>query len=126
MTQAIVLFAHGARDPEWAQPFEAIRSRVERELPGIPVSVAFLELMSPNLEDAVEALIANGAQQIHVVPVFMARGGHVKHDVPLLLDAVRARHPNVTIALAPAVGEAPAVIDAIAGWVSGLARSASS
>ena len=40
---ALVLFAHGSRDPEWARPFEALRARLERRLPATPVVLAFLE-----------------------------------------------------------------------------------
>ncbi len=47
MSSAIVLFAHGARDPEWAQPFEKMRARIQERLPGTPVVLAFLELMQP-------------------------------------------------------------------------------
>ena len=119
---AIVLFAHGARDPEWAKPFEGIKARIERELPGVPVALAFLEFMSPTLDQAVDALVADGAKVIDVVPVFMARAGHVKRDLPLLVDALHGTHPRVSIRLAPAVGEAEPVMDAIAGWVVALAN----
>ena len=121
-SSAIVLIAHGARDPDWRQPFEAIKARIEQRLPGARVALAFLEFMAPPLDAAVDALVDEGAQRIVVIPVFMAQGGHVKRDVPLILDALRARHPGVTILLAPAVGEADAVLDAIASWAIGLAQ----
>jgi sirohydrochlorin cobaltochelatase len=119
---AIILFAHGARDPEWAQPLAGIKGRIERTLPDVPVALAYLELMSPTLDQAVEALVADGADSIDVVPVFMARAGHVKRDLPLLIDALKSAHPSVAIHLAPAVGEADAVMDAIAHWVVSLAQ----
>jgi len=47
----ILLFAHGARDPAWAQPFErardALRQRAEAQ--GTTVRLAFLEFMSPDI-----------------------------------------------------------------------------
>jgi len=121
-SDAIVLLAHGARDPDWARPFEAIKARIESRLPHARVALAFLELMPPPLDVAVEALVEDGARTVHVVPVFMAQGGHVKRDVPLILDALRARHPDVTIVLTPAAGEAESVTAAIADWVTGLVR----
>jgi sirohydrochlorin cobaltochelatase len=114
---AIVLFAHGARDPEWAAPFQGIKARVERELPGVPVALAFLEFMSPTLDQAVEAFVASGVDSIDVVPIFMARAGHLKRDLPLLVDALKSAHPRLAIRLAPAVGEVGPVMDAIARWV---------
>ena len=113
----IVLFAHGARDPEWARPFEAIRDRIRRARPECPICLAYLEIMSPNLEDAIGQLIEHGAAAITVFPLFMAQGGHLKEDLPRLLDEIRKVHPHVPLALEPPVGEVPVLLDAIAGWI---------
>jgi sirohydrochlorin cobaltochelatase len=113
----IVLFAHGARDPEWARPFEAIRDRIRAARAECPISLAYLELMQPDLETAIDNVLAEGASAITVVPLFMAQGGHLKQDLPRILDAIRARHPRVAIALAPPVGDVPELLDAIAAWV---------
>ena len=115
----IVLFAHGARDPEWARPFEAIRDRIRTARPECPIALAYLEVMSPTLEQAVDALIAEGAAAITVFPLFMAQGGHLKQDLPRILGAIRASRPHVPIALETAVGEVPELLDAIAGWILG-------
>jgi sirohydrochlorin cobaltochelatase len=49
----------------------------------------------------------------------MARGGHLKNDVPKILDAIRADHRDARITLLPAIGDVDAIIDAIAGWLVG-------
>ena len=115
----IVLFAHGARDPEWARPFEAIRDRIRTARPEYPIEVAYLEIMSPALDQAIAALLEKGASAITVFPIFMAQGGHLKQDIPRILAAIRETHPHVPIALETAVGEVPELLDAIAGWVLG-------
>ncbi|MEO6895468.1 MAG: CbiX/SirB N-terminal domain-containing protein [Caldimonas sp.] len=114
MNRALVLFAHGARDPRWAEPFEAVAERVRHAAPALPVRLAFLELMAPTLADAVEALVATGAAQIDVVPLFLGSGGHVRKDLPALVDAVRAAHPGTVVRLGGAIGEDAAVLDAMA------------
>lgn len=121
MSRAILLFAHGARDPEWARPFQAIRAAVAEAAGHSQVALAFLELMQPALPEAAEQLIADGADELVVVPLFMAQGGHLKRDLPLLLDALRARHPDVPIRLTPAIGDVPALTAAIAAWVTEVA-----
>ena len=119
--RGIVLFAHGARDPEWARPFEAIRDRLRTRRPELPVCLAFLEMMSPPIGEAIDALVAQGASSITVFPLFMAQGGHLKQDVPKLLEAVRSRHPGLPIALQAALGDVEEIRDFIAEWV--LARA---
>lgn len=112
----ILLFAHGARDPEWALPLQRIAAHVSAASPGLPVRLAFLEFMAPSLDAAVDAMAGEGLARITLVPLFLAQGGHLKHDLPRMLDAIRARHPAVDIRVTPAIGDSPELTAAIAGW----------
>jgi sirohydrochlorin cobaltochelatase len=117
--RAIILFAHGARDPEWAQPFRQIKRLLEAKRPGIAVELAFLEIMQPSLADAVATLVQAGHRSIAIAPLFMAQGGHLKNDLPEILDAIRARHRGVELILLPAIGDVEPILDAIANWLVG-------
>jgi len=121
MRSAILLFAHGARDPSWALPFQAIQNAVAQASPEKRVELAYLELMIPSLPDTAEKLIEEGVQSITIVPLFMAQGGHLKKDLPVLLDALRAQHPAVALTLTPAIGDVPELTSAIAQWVVTIA-----
>ena len=57
MKTGLILFAHGSRDPRWAEPFEAILEAIRARSPALPVRLAFLELMSPDLAAAADALV---------------------------------------------------------------------
>ena len=116
MKQALILFAHGARDPRWAAPFERLREIAQAALPATEVSLAFLELMSPRLPEAVASLVQNGCTKLSLVPVFLGQGGHVLRALPLLADELRATYPGLQISVAPAVGEDAAVLEAIARY----------
>jgi sirohydrochlorin cobaltochelatase len=118
MKKAILIFAHGARDPEWARPFEHLRDEVATRAPGTEVVVAYLEFMQPPLGEAIEHLVANGAREIDVVPAFMAQGGHLKRDLPVLIESARVKHAGVNFILRPALGEAPGVIAAMARHIA--------
>jgi sirohydrochlorin cobaltochelatase len=122
-TQALILFAHGARAASWAAPFERLRDLVAARQPDVDVSLAFLELMTPSLPDEVNALVALGARDITIVPVFLGQGGHLLRDLPLLLDQLRASHPQVAFRTVPAVGEDPGVLAAMAAYCAGAAES---
>jgi sirohydrochlorin cobaltochelatase len=120
---ALILFAHGARDPQWAEPFQAVRSAITRRAPGLAVELAFLELMSPSLGEAADRVVARGARRVVVVPAFMAQGGHLKRDLPRLIDEVRAAHPQCVIEQTRAIGEVPEIIEAIAAFALAQAGS---
>jgi sirohydrochlorin cobaltochelatase len=115
---AVVLFAHGARDSQWAAPFQAIQRLVSDRLPGVPIELSYLELMSPDLSSTIARLAARGTKHITVAPLFMAQGGHLKHDLPALIEEVRARYPGITVRLTPAIGESPEILHQIASWVA--------
>lgn len=114
MRRGLLLFAHGARDPRWALPFEAVVQRIAARAPGLPVRLAFLEFMAPTLPEAGDALVALGCDDIEVVPLFLGAGGHVRKDLPELLARLRQTHPGTTWLLRPAIGEVDSVIDAMA------------
>lgn len=120
---ALILFAHGARDPEWANPMRRVCAAVRAQAPGLRVELAFLEFMAPTLADCAEALLAEGHARLVVLPMFIAQGGHLKRDVPLLIDDLRRRHPHATVELATAVGEAEPIVQAMAVHVLALAAT---
>lgn len=124
-SDVLILFAHGARDPEWRGPVDALAARMRGALPGTRVECAFLDFMAPTLPETITTAVDAGALRIVIAPVFWAPGGHLKHDVPALLDDARRRHPEVAFSLWPALGESEAVLDAIAAaygrlWASGV------
>ncbi len=118
----LLLFAHGARDPLWSRPFDAVAAQC-RHARGEPagghgaasrVALAFLEFMQPGLLDAGRQLVAAGCRAVDIVPLFLGAGGHVRKDLPALVAQLRAEHPQVQWRLRRAVGEADAVVQAMA------------
>lgn len=110
----LLLFAHGARDPAWARPFEIVTERLRAARPGTPLVMAYLEFMSPDMPGAAAQLVAEGCTRVHVMPLFLGTGGHVRRDVPLLLDQLRGQHGTaVEWRLHAPLGEQDAVLQAI-------------
>ena len=114
MTTAIILFAHGARDPEWANPLRRIQAAVRERIAEVPVELAFLEFIAPSLPESTARLVAEGARKIVVLPLFIARGGHLKREVPEMLDGLRLTYPEVQFSLGAAIGENEIVVQAMA------------
>jgi sirohydrochlorin cobaltochelatase len=113
MTTGLLLFAHGARDPEWARPFEAVLQSLQASRPECPAVLAFLEFMQPDMDSAGDQLVAAGCGSVSLIPLFLGTGGHVRKDVPRLLDALQARHPQVAWRLHSPIGDHPLVRQAM-------------
>lgn len=103
--RAVVLFAHGSRDPLWHKPMEAVAAHMAAGDPGLSVRCAYLELSQPDLPTACMELVAARTTRIVVVPMFLGVGRHAREDLPLLVEQLRAQHPQVVFELKPAVGE---------------------
>ncbi|MBI3524511.1 MAG: CbiX/SirB N-terminal domain-containing protein [Betaproteobacteria bacterium] len=114
--KGIILFGHGARNPDWAAPFHRIRDAILARQPDARVEMGFLELMRPTLDESIDKLVALGVSELVIVPIFMASGSHVKKDLPLLAASAMDRHPALEIALAEPVGEASELIGAMADY----------
>jgi sirohydrochlorin cobaltochelatase len=118
MKSALVLFAHGSRDPDWAAPFRTVQQRVAAKKPDVAVELAFLELMKPTLPETIDALAASGCRRITIAPLFMAQGAHLKRDLARLIGEMRERHPDIDLSLLAAAGEVDTVIDAMSAWLA--------
>ena len=111
---AIILFAHGSRDPLWHKPIQAVAARISQRAPDTPVRCAYLELTEPDLPHVANTLIAEGANSLCIVPLFLGVGRHAREDLPALIHSLQAQHPNVAITCQPAVGEQERLLDLLA------------
>ena len=64
--------------------------------------------------ESIAGLLATGVSRIVVMPMFVARGGHLKRDLPEMLAALRDAHPDVEFIQGDAIGEHETVIQAMA------------
>jgi sirohydrochlorin cobaltochelatase len=97
--QAIILFAHGSRDPLWRKPIEAVGERIRAEQPGLPVRCAYLELCEPSLPDAAQALvheITNTTNSIAKTLDFVP-GSEPKSSKKPLLELSEGLKPRIRI-----------------------------
>ncbi len=127
---AIILFAHGSRDPLWRAPLEAVASAIAAKHPSTPVRCAYLELCSPDLPTVTTEVIAshavyqraNGISEaltIRIVPMFLGMGKHAREDLPELVTALQSEHPQVSFEVAQAIGEDARVTALLADIAAG-------
>lgn len=107
---AVVLLAHGSPDPRHARDIASLVAATVAELgPGALVAAAYLDHHGPTPTQCAAALIARGAAAAVIMPVFTARGFHVRVDVPRAADAMAAAGLAVTIA-SPGLAGSPALV----------------
>ena len=114
--KGLVLLGHGARDERWKQPMVRVQALIGQSQADLPVELAFLEWMEPPLEGAIERLLAQGVQEVCVVPLFLGQGGHVREDLPRLLDQAGQRFKGLKLSAKPAIGEDLGVLLAVAKY----------
>ncbi len=119
MSKAILLFGHGARNREYAEPFHRIKAAIQLREPDAKIEIGFLELQRPTFEEAIDALVRHGATDVRIVPIFFAPGRHVLKDLPERAALALDRYPDLNVEVADAVGMVPSVVDAMADYALG-------
>jgi len=113
--KGLLLVAHGSRrrqsNEEVATVAEALKNRVQQQYDH--TAHAFLELAEPSIPQGIDLLINKGVTQITVLPYFLSAGRHVQEDVPGIVQEKQKLHPGVDITIAPYIGEANEMLDAL-------------
>jgi len=116
---ALLLVAHGSRREASNREVARLTDRLRKQAAGRyqAVACAFLGLAEPTVPAGIEACIAAGADCVIVLPCFLSAGRHVSEDIPGLVAASQAAHPEARIRLASHLGSA----EDIAGQLLALA-----
>ncbi|KAB8167811.1 sirohydrochlorin chelatase [Streptomyces sp. 3MP-14] len=104
---ALLLVAHGSRDPRHAATVLALTSRVREAAPGTAVSCGFLDFNLPRVADVLGELRAAGHRSAVAVPLLLNRAFHATSDIPRLLAGERARRPGLTVEQSEVLGPHP-------------------
>jgi sirohydrochlorin cobaltochelatase len=93
----VMVCGHGSRDDEAVREFAAVAAGVARRLPHYPVESGFLEFARPIIRDGLDRLRAKGVDRILALPGMLFAAGHVKNDIPSVLNTYQAQHPGLRI-----------------------------
>ncbi len=94
---ALIALAHGSRDPRSAATINALTELVACMRPDLRVETAFLDLAEPSFDEAVDRLVAEGHQEIVVVPLLLSEAYHARVDVPAAIEAAVKRHDGIQV-----------------------------
>ncbi|WP_369806462.1 sirohydrochlorin chelatase [Mycobacterium sp. E3198] len=98
---ALVLTAHGSRDPRSAANARAVAGELARMRPGLDVRLAFCELNTPGLAEVLGDLPGGAV----VTPLLLANAYHARIDIP-----AQIARSGIDVAQADVLGEDPRLI----------------
>ncbi|MEU5186763.1 sirohydrochlorin chelatase [Streptomyces klenkii] len=112
---ALVLAAHGTRNPAGAAVTEALAGRVRALRPDLDVRAGYLGLVAPALDDVLAGLRGEAV----LVPLLLGTGHHVRVDIPA---AAASAGPRLLCRTAPALGPHPLLAEALADRLAETGR----
>lgn len=111
----LLFLAHGSKVAETNETLklyiEALSSRTDYD----HVKGAYLQLMDPDLHEAIEDLVSKGVNTIDIFPFFLFKGNHMLMDIPVEIEAAQNNHPGLHIRFMDCIGYDEALVDLILG-----------
>jgi sirohydrochlorin cobaltochelatase len=93
----VMVCGHGSRDVEAIAEFATVAAGLARRLPQYQVESGFLEFARPIIRDGLDRLRLQGTSHILAIPGMLFAAGHVKNDIPSVLNTYAAQHPGLRI-----------------------------
>jgi sirohydrochlorin ferrochelatase len=75
------------------------------------VEACFLEIAEPSIPQGIELCAKKGANEIVIMPYFLAAGRHVMEDIPSIVNNEKEKYPNINIRSLPYLGSSPVIVD---------------
>ena len=113
METALLLIAHGSRQPEANDDLHHVVEELVRRGHAL-VEASFLELAEPDIDEGGARCVARGAGCVVLLPYFLSAGVHVRRDLAAARDRLAARFPGVAFRLAEPLGRHPLLLEVVA------------
>ncbi len=107
---ALLLVGHGSRSAAGVAEYWELARAVSAAAPELRVGCGFIELARPDLDTAIDDLVAAGASSVVASPLILLGAGHLKNDGPAALHRGRHRHPGIRFHYARDLGIHPSVL----------------
>ncbi len=108
----VMVCGHGSRDEGAVTEFAQVAEGLRKLMPDMPVEYGYLEFATPIIREGLDKLRDQGVTRILAVPGMLFAAGHVKNDIPSVLNTYAAQNDGVTIELGRDLGIDPKVMHA--------------
>ena len=100
----VMVCGHGSRDEEAVKEFQAVARGIRERLPQYETDWGFLEFATPVIRTGLDALREKGIRKVLAVPGMLFAAGHVKNDIPSVLNVYQSQNPQLSISYARELG----------------------
>ena len=105
MQKAILIIDHGSKRGQANEMLDCVSNLVQAMAGGaVIVRYAHMELASPSIEVGFAECVKRGATEVIAFPYMLSPGKHSTGDIPRLVAAAAAAHPDVRYSVTPAFG----------------------
>ena len=108
----VMVCGHGSRDEGAVREFAQVAKGLRKLMPDMPVEYGYLEFATPIIRTGLDKLRDQGVTRVLAVPGMLFAAGHVKNDIPSVLNTYAAKHDGVTIEFGKELGIDPKMIRA--------------
>lgn len=118
-----LLVAHGSRLDKSNDEIRALAGLLgDRSDEFSQFEYAILEMAQPSINEGLRRCIAQGANEIVVLPYSLSAGRHVTTDIPEQIEGIKKQFPQVTIRLNYHIGANAGMADFILAHILGHER----
>jgi len=109
----LLAVAHGSRDPASQEGVRALLARARELRPGLRTADAYIDNAPPSVSRALAELVADGADDLVVLPLLLTPASHSKTDLAASVQAGRVAHPRARLRYGRPLGPHPALVEAL-------------
>jgi sirohydrochlorin ferrochelatase len=102
---ALVALAHGSKDPRSADTVVALCDQVRAMRPDLRIEAAFLDHCEPSPVQVFDRLVADGYDEVVVVPLLLTAAYHARIDVPAVVQEAADRHQGLRMRVTEVLGD---------------------
>ncbi|MPZ62832.1 MAG: sirohydrochlorin chelatase [Propionibacteriales bacterium] len=102
---ALVALAHGSQDPRSAATVHALCNQVRDMRPDLRIEAAFLDHCEPSPAQTIDRLVADGYDEIVIVPLLLTAAYHARIDVPAVVQEAANQHAQLRIQVTEVLGD---------------------
>ena len=111
--KAVLLLGHGSKMAEANDTLRHVAKRLKAEGGYGFVQPAFLQMESPDFQEAFAGMVDRGFDDITIMPYFLYMGAHVQKDLPAEVVTAEAKFPGVKTQVTANLGFHDKLVDIV-------------